>query len=109
MKDFLKYLLTNIVNHPDQVEIEEREEEAPAGWEDEKATEGSENMKHLSLMIKVADADMGLVIGKGGQTIAALRRMMRLRNMATGEYQSVRVDIAEGGRQAPVEEAGEME
>ena len=78
MKSFLHFLLTSIVNHPDNILIEEEI-----------------NDDHLALKLTVAEADMGVVIGKHGQTIAALRTIVRLRNQVTQEFTSVVVHLQE--------------
>ncbi|MBT3292964.1 KH domain-containing protein [Candidatus Peregrinibacteria bacterium] len=60
-EEFLKYVLGNLVEEPDSVSLESREDDL--------------GILHT---IKVADADMGKLIGKGGQTIKALRTLLRV-------------------------------
>lgn len=61
MKKLLNYLVTNLVNHPDDVTIAEKE---------------SSNGEIL-LELKVNPEDMGLVIGKGGKIIRSLRNILK--------------------------------
>ena len=61
MKDLLEFMVKNIVSKPEEVEIEEKTD--------------SENVLELSL--KVSHEDMGLVIGKGGKVIKAIRQLIR--------------------------------
>ena len=64
MKALLEYLVTAIVEHPDQVQIKEKEEE-----------EG------ITLNLKVHADDTKIVIGKEGRTIKALRELLRLKGI----------------------------
>ncbi len=72
MKDLLTYIVTGIVNNPDAVVVEESE------------TEGN-----VELTLTVDPADMGIVIGKGGQTIRAIRKLLAVRAIA----ENVRVNL----------------
>jgi hypothetical protein len=60
MKEFIEYLLNQIVSKPDQIGVEESDE---AGLKIYK--------------IHVATEDMGTVIGKEGHTIKSLRDLVR--------------------------------
>lgn len=59
--DFLKYLIENIVQHPEEIHIEKQDDELGT-----------------LLTMSVHSEDMGLIIGKKGNTINALRLLMRL-------------------------------
>ena len=59
MKEFLKFLLANIVDQPEAVTIEEKEDE-----------------NGLILLVNVAEDDRGKVIGKEGKVIFALRNLL---------------------------------
>ena len=61
MKDTLHFLLTSIVDHPDDVMIDEN-------------TDSERTM----LTIHVHPEDMGKVIGKSGRIIRALRDLIKL-------------------------------
>ncbi|MBI5619744.1 KH domain-containing protein [Candidatus Gottesmanbacteria bacterium] len=77
MKDTLQFLITKIVDHPEDVSIEE--------------TEGEES--RVTLTIHVHPDDMGKVIGKSGRIIKALRDLIKLIATKHGIY--VDVTIAE--------------
>lgn len=83
MKDLLEYIVKNLVTKPDAISI------------DEQRSNGN-----VDLNLVVDPTDMGLVIGKGGATIRAIRKILTVRAMAenvrvnlqlaepTGEYKS---------------------
>jgi len=77
MKNLLKYVVTSIVNHPDEVKIEEQLHD-----------DGS-----ILLLLKVDPEDMGQVIGKGGRIIRAIRNLVRVK--ALGEKKRVGVELVE--------------
>ena len=60
-RDFNEFVVKNIVDNPDEVEIER-------------------NIDDLGVLVtlKVAKEDMGKIIGKGGQTAKAMRILLRL-------------------------------
>jgi len=64
MKDTLHYIITAIVDNPDAVQIEEREEDGI-----------------LNLIVTVAPEDMGKVIGKEGKVIRSIRNIMKIKAM----------------------------
>ncbi|MFH0937165.1 MAG: KH domain-containing protein [Candidatus Daviesbacteria bacterium] len=74
MKDLLDYIVKSLVSKPDEVVINEESEEST-----------------VNLSLSVAPEDMGIVIGKGGQTIQAIRKLLISRSMA--ERQNLRVNL----------------
>jgi hypothetical protein len=60
MKEFLEYVAKHLVDIPEQVSIEIEEKEG----------------KHV-FMLKVAQTDVGKIIGKSGKTAMALRVLLR--------------------------------
>ena len=74
MKEFLETVVKQLVNHPEQVVIEEEETETG-----------------LTLKISVADDDKGKVIGKEGKIAKALRTITKA--VARNVPKSVYVDI----------------
>lgn len=78
MKDTLIYLLKKIVDHPDDVQVEE--------------TQDGDNSK-LILTIHANPEDLGKIIGKSGRIIKALRDLIKL--MATKQNTYVDIVIAE--------------
>ena len=98
MKNFLNYLITNLVAHPDQISIQEHTQEQllPTQNDEPRAPQ-----LHLILTLKVDPTDMGLVIGKNGKVIAALRTLLKLRNQITHQYLSVAIQLEETPAQTP--------
>jgi uncharacterized protein len=78
MKELLEYLARGLVDHPDQVRVNELHE-------DDGAT---------VLELSVADDDYGNVIGRGGRTAAALRTVIK--TAAANSKRRVFVDIVDG-------------
>lgn len=72
MKDLLNYIVTSLVTKPDAVSIDERSQDG-----------------NVELLLTVDPSDMGLVIGKGGQTIRATRKLLTVRAIA----ENVRVNL----------------
>jgi uncharacterized protein len=78
MKDLLEYLAQGLVEHPDQVRVNEVHEDDGA----------------IVLELSVADDDYGSVIGRGGRTAAALRTVVK--TAASRDRRRVFVDIVDG-------------
>jgi predicted RNA-binding protein YlqC (UPF0109 family) len=76
-KELLEYLVRGLVEHPDQVRINEVQE-------DDGAT---------VLELSVADEDYGSVIGRGGRTASALRTVVKA--TAAKDKRRVFVDIVD--------------
>lgn len=72
MKDLLNFIVTSLVTKPEEVAIDEQKEEGT-----------------INLNLKVDPADMGLIIGKSGQTIRAIRKLLTVRAIA----ENVRVNL----------------
>lgn len=64
MKELLEHIVKSIVNHPDAVEISEKPSVDFPGL--------------IILTIDVADDDMGVVIGRKGRTINAIRDLITI-------------------------------
>ena len=77
MKELLEYLARGLVEHPDQVSVNEVNE-------DDGAT---------VLELSVADDDYGNIIGRGGRTAAALRTIIK--TAAAKHKRRVFVDIVD--------------
>lgn len=77
MKELLEYLARELVDEPDEVSVEEFEED-----------DGT-----LVLELSVADDDYGKVIGRGGRTANALRLVVKA--AAVKEDRRVLVDIVD--------------
>jgi predicted RNA-binding protein YlqC (UPF0109 family) len=77
LRELLEYLARNLVDHPDQVKVEEFEED-----------DGT-----LVLEMSVHDDDYGQVIGRGGRTAQALRTVVKA--AAVKDNRRVLIDIVE--------------
>lgn len=73
MKDTLHFIITSIVDNPDAVAIEEREEDGI-----------------INLIVTVAKEDMGKVIGKEGKVIRSIRNIMKIKAMK----HNVRINVS---------------
>lgn len=72
MKDLLDYIVKNLVTKPEAVLIDEQTEDG-----------------NVDLLLTVDPTDMGLIIGKNGQTIRAIRKLLTVRAIA----ENVRVNL----------------
>jgi predicted RNA-binding protein YlqC (UPF0109 family) len=77
MRELLEYLVSALVERPDEVKVEEFEED-----------DGT-----LVLELSVADDDYGKIIGRGGRTAQALRTVVKA--AAVKDNRRVLVDIVE--------------
>lgn len=77
MRELLEYLTRQLVEQPDEVHVEELEED-----------DGT-----IVLELSVAQDDYGQVIGRGGRTAAALRAVVK--TAAAHERRRVLVDIVD--------------
>ena len=77
MRELLEFLARELVDDPDAVEV----------------TEGSDERGPV-LTLRVAQEDMGKVIGKGGRTARAIRAVVRAAATRQG-VRSVFVEIAD--------------
>jgi predicted RNA-binding protein YlqC (UPF0109 family) len=74
MRDVVAYIARSIVDEPDRVTVDELE--GARGWTYE---------------VRAAPGDVGKLIGRGGRTIKALRRVMRA--LAAREGRRVEVEV----------------
>ena len=74
MKEIVEIIAKALVDHPDQVVVEEKDEERMTGFE-----------------LHVAQEDMGKVIGKQGRIAKAMRTVVKA--AATRENQRATVEI----------------
>ena len=83
MEKFLHYLVSNIVNHPDEIEITQE-------------LTGNQ----LTYFLKVNSEDMGQIIGKHGKIIASLRHLIKLKNQITPEQENVTLQLIDQAAQS---------
>ena len=74
MKELLTYIIQNLVDHPDEVSVTEREASGETVFE-----------------IRVAAGDMGKVIGRQGRIIKEVRILMKAVAQRKGKKVSVEV------------------
>jgi predicted RNA-binding protein YlqC (UPF0109 family) len=86
MKDLVIYITQQLVNHPDDVTVEEYQDGG-----------------NVDLVLSVNPEDIGIVIGKSGQTIKAIRKVLIVRAMA----ENVRVNLRVNEPERPTEAAAE--
>lgn len=71
-RDFILYVIKQIVDHPEEVEVERTIDEMG-----------------VLLTLKVSKEDMGKIIGKNGQTAKAIRTLLRI----VGSKNNARVNL----------------
>lgn len=74
MNDLVLYIAKQLVTKPDEVSIEELADE-----------------RGLNLVLHVSPDDMGIIIGKSGQTIKAIRKLLLIK--AVSENSRVNLQI----------------
>lgn len=91
MKELLEHIVKSIVNHPDSVIIEERE---------------SVDFPGLTILsIEVAEEDKGVVIGRKGRTINAIRDLVTINAIRNDKRVKVMIkDDNSGNRDQDVTE-----
>jgi predicted RNA-binding protein YlqC (UPF0109 family) len=74
VKELLEFLARELVDEPDAVEVTETRDE-----------------RGLLLQLRVAEEDMGKVIGRGGRTARAIRSIVRAAGTRAGVHASVEI------------------
>src|SRR3972149_9061176 len=90
MKQFLEYVVPNLVTHPEDVAVSE---------------ETKEGVMHL--MIKVNAEDVGRVIGRSGKIIKSLRQLVRVMAIKQGVRVNVDVEDSQNNLQMPEDSSAE--
>jgi len=75
VKELLEYMVKELVDNPDEVKI----------------TEENEDDRTVIFKLKVAEDDLGKVIGKKGRTANALRVVMRAASAKRGKSSIVKI------------------
>ncbi len=73
-KKFLQNIIEILVDHPESIEISEKQDELG-----------------ILLSLKVAPEDMGTIIGRGGKTIDSLRTVIRVFGSKSGARMNLRI------------------
>ena len=74
MKELLTYIVQNLVDKPDEVSVTEREADGDTVFE-----------------VRVADGDMGKVIGRQGRIVKEIRILMKAVAQRKGKKVSVEI------------------
>ena len=74
MKELLTYIIQNLVSKPDEVSVAEREADGETVFE-----------------VRVADGDMGKVIGRQGRIVKEIRVLMKAVAQRKGKKVSVEI------------------
>jgi uncharacterized protein len=77
VEDLLEFLARALVDQPEEVSVE--------GFDEDDGT--------IVLEIRVAEGDVGKVIGRGGRTVSSLRTVMRA--VASRQDERVMVDVVD--------------
>ncbi len=85
-KEFLEYIVKELVDHPEDVKIERKVDEMG-----------------VLLSLKVNPEDMGQIIGRAGSTARAIRSLVRIVGLKNHARVNLKIEEPEGGR-APAQE-----
>jgi hypothetical protein len=83
-REFVEYLIKQIVNKPNSVEVTRRTDEMG-----------------VLLEVKVDPEDMGLLIGRAGSTAKAIRTLARIVGMRNNARVNLRIIEPEGSTRVP--------
>jgi uncharacterized protein len=90
MKDIVEYIVKQFVTNPDAVEVSEEFQDGI-----------------LKIYLKVDPSDMGLTIGKSGQTIKAIRRLLTVK--AINDNVRVNLELIDSNPQGKPQEDSSTE
>jgi predicted RNA-binding protein YlqC (UPF0109 family) len=90
IKELAEYLVKSLAEHPEKVELQEREEDDT-----------------VLLELTIAPEDIGRIIGKSGYTINAIRTVLQA--AASSRRKRARLEVLGQGEVAPPEENGEAD
>ena len=91
-QEFVDFVVRGLVNEPDKVETSRAVDEMG-----------------VLITIKVSPEDMGILIGKSGQTARSLRTLARVVGAKNNARVNLRIEEPEGGRPPKKEEAAEAD
>jgi hypothetical protein len=89
-KEFLEYIVKELVDHPSDVKVERKVDEMG-----------------VLLSLKVNPEDMGQIIGREGSTAKAIRNLVRIVGLKNHARVNLKIEEPEGGR-APRTERKEV-
>ena len=82
MKEFVEYLVKRLVKYPDEVSVDVR----PDGEDGE------------TIYVKVAESDVGKVIGRQGKIIMSMRTLVKAAATKQGKKYSVEIADVKSGK-----------
>jgi hypothetical protein len=82
-KEFLEYIVKNLVDHPDDVKIDRKVDEMG-----------------VLLTLKVHPEDMGQIIGRQGSTARAIRSLVRIVGLKAHARVNLKIEEPEGSAKA---------
>ena len=88
MKDLVEYIVKQLVTNPDDVVVDEQNEPGM-----------------VNLILTVSPQDMGIVIGKNGQTIKAIRKVLTVRAIADNVRINLQLTEVPGRQEDPSTDA----
>lgn len=83
-QDFLEYVVKTLVDNPDDVKVDRKVDEMG-----------------VLLTLKINSADMGKIIGRGGNTAKAIRMLLRVVGLKNRSRVNLKIEEPEGGRMRP--------
>jgi hypothetical protein len=86
-KEFLEYIVKELVDHPDDVKIERKVDEMG-----------------VLLSLKVNPEDMGQIIGRSGSTARAIRSLVRIIGLKNHARVNLKIEEPEGGKSSASED-----
>jgi len=89
-KDFLEFIVKNLVDNPDAVEVERKVDEMG-----------------VLLALKVHPDDMGQIIGKEGSTARAIRNLVRIIGLKRKARVNLKIIEPSGGSYQPKNESSD--
>lgn len=84
-KEFLEYIIINLVDHPEDVKVERKVDEMG-----------------VLLSLKVNPEDMGQIIGRQGSTARAIRSLVRIVGLRNHARVNLKIEEPEERKSAPV-------
>jgi len=90
-KEFLEFLIKNLVDHPDDISIDRIVDE-----------------RGVLLTLKVNPLDMGQVVGRQGSTAKAVRMLLRIVGVKSGSRVNLKIEEPEGSTHRPAYAAREQ-
>lgn len=78
MIDLIRYLVSKIVNKPEEIEIEE-------------SIENHNGRTYKIYSVKVNAEDVRLLIGKNGRTIQSIRNLIKVKAVKDNEFVDVKI------------------